>query len=135
MAAKLTPKQEQFCQKYIETGNASKAYRQSYNAGKMKAETINRKAKALLDNGKIGARLEALHERGLKRHDITVDSLTGMYMESYEMGKKLWNAAAMKGAADGLAKLYGYGAEKHEHSGPGGGPIKHREIIRSVVSS
>ena len=30
----LTPKQEKFCQKYIEMGNASEAYRQAYNASK-----------------------------------------------------------------------------------------------------
>ena len=27
---KLTPKQEKFCQVFIETGNASEAYRQAY---------------------------------------------------------------------------------------------------------
>ena len=31
----LTPKQEKFCQLYIELGNASEAYRQSYDCSKM----------------------------------------------------------------------------------------------------
>lgn len=30
----LTPKQEKFCQLYIELGNASEAYRQSYDCSK-----------------------------------------------------------------------------------------------------
>ena len=32
---RLTPKQEGFCQNYIETGNASEAYRLNYNAQNM----------------------------------------------------------------------------------------------------
>ena len=60
MAKKLTPKQESFCLAYIETGNASEAYRQAYNAKNMKPETINRKAKVELDKGKIRARVEEL---------------------------------------------------------------------------
>ena len=57
---KLTIKQEAFCLAYIESGNASAAYRSAYNAGRMKPATINRKAKELLDNGKIAARLQVL---------------------------------------------------------------------------
>lgn len=58
---KLTAKQEKFCQEYIQCGNASEAYRQSYDIGEMKPETINRKAKELMDNGKITARLQELN--------------------------------------------------------------------------
>ncbi|WP_313397130.1 terminase small subunit [Stutzerimonas nitrititolerans] len=57
----LTQKQEAFCIAYLKLGNASEAYRQSYNAERMKPESINRKAKELLDNGKIAARLEELN--------------------------------------------------------------------------
>ena len=56
----LTPKQESFCQKYIELGNASEAYRQSYDADDMNMNTVNRKAKELLDNGKITARVNQI---------------------------------------------------------------------------
>ena len=41
---KLTIKQEKFCNLYIELGNASEAYRQSYNCEKMKPESVNNKA-------------------------------------------------------------------------------------------
>lgn len=37
----LTPKQETFCLAYIETGNASEAYRQAYDAENMKPDTVN----------------------------------------------------------------------------------------------
>lgn len=62
---RLTPKQEKFCLEYLKCGNASEAYRQSYNAEKMKPESVNRKAKELLDNVKIRARLEELNEAAI----------------------------------------------------------------------
>ena len=49
----LTPKQEGFCISYIETGNASEAYRLNYSVEKMKPDTVNRKAKFEMDKGKI----------------------------------------------------------------------------------
>ncbi|MEM8160551.1 terminase small subunit, partial [Morganella morganii] len=49
----LTVKQEKFCQAYVETGNASEAYRSAYSADKMKAATVNSKAYELLNNGEI----------------------------------------------------------------------------------
>jgi len=51
MESNLTPKQEKFCNLYLETGNASEAYRSSYSASRMKPETIHRRAKELLDHG------------------------------------------------------------------------------------
>lgn len=57
----LTPKQEAFCLAYLRTGNASEAYRLSYEAQNMKPESVNRKAKELLDNVKIAARLQDLN--------------------------------------------------------------------------
>lgn len=73
--AKLTPKQEKFCQKYIETGNASEAYRQSYNTNKMSDEAVKVEASKLLDNPKITLTLERLRSKHQKRHQITVDTL------------------------------------------------------------
>lgn len=66
--AELTQKQENFCMAYLETGNASEAYRRAYDAGKMKPESVNRKAKELLDNGKITARLSSLRKASETKH-------------------------------------------------------------------
>ena len=71
----LTPKQEKFCNTYIETGNASEAYRSAYNCSKMKPETINRKAKELLDNGKITARITDLQDELKEISDIKKERL------------------------------------------------------------
>ncbi|QQV90560.1 terminase small subunit [Polaribacter phage Danklef_1] len=60
--AKLTPKQEKFCQEYVITGNKSQAYRLSYSASKMKSETINVKANELSNVGKVSVRIKELKE-------------------------------------------------------------------------
>nr|WP_277990356.1 terminase small subunit [Pandoraea sp. LA3] len=69
----MTQKQEAFCLAYIETGNASEAYRRAYNAAKMSAATVNRTAKELLDNPKIAARLEALRAPVRERAQMTLE--------------------------------------------------------------
>lgn len=70
----LTPKQEKFCLVYLETGNASEAYRQVYDASRMKPETVNRNAKHLLDNNKIVTRLEELKKPVREAAQITLQS-------------------------------------------------------------
>lgn len=78
----LTPKQEAFCQAYIQTGNKSEAYRMSYNCSKMKPETIHVKANELFNIGKVSVRVEELQSEVAERNQITVDeliqSLSGM---------------------------------------------------------
>jgi len=71
MAKHLTPKQELFCNVYLETGNASEAYRRAYNCSMMKPETINVKAIELLQNGKIAVRLAEMQKELKKASDIT----------------------------------------------------------------
>lgn len=73
MAANLTAKQEAFCIAYLETGNASEAYRRAYGATNMSPTTVNRKAKGLIDNGKIGARLHDLRAPAVKKAQITLE--------------------------------------------------------------
>jgi phage terminase small subunit len=69
----LTLKQENVCLAYLETGNASEAYRQAYRAGKMKPETVNRKAVDLLENGKITARLQELRQPAVEAAQVTLE--------------------------------------------------------------
>lgn len=69
----LSPKQEAFCIAYIETGNASEAYRRAYSAEKMKPETVNRTAKELIDHPKIAARLQELRKPAVKAAQITLE--------------------------------------------------------------
>lgn len=103
----LTPKQEAFCLAYIETGNASEAYRQAYEAEEMKPETVHRKAKELMDNGKITARIEELKAEHAERHKLTVDDLLAELEEARLLAKEKENPNAMTQATMGKAKLLG----------------------------
>jgi len=106
---KLTVKQEAFCLAYIETGNASEAYRRSYDVQDMKPVSINRKAKELIDNGKITARVAELQQSLVKRHEVTVDSLMLELEEARmaAMGASNPQSAAAVAATMGKAKLAG----------------------------
>ena len=112
----LTPKQEGFCRSYIETGNASEAYRRSYDAQGMKPESINRKAKELMDNVKIAARVAELQQSLVKRHEVTVDSLMLELEEARTaaMGATNPQSAAAVAATMGKAKLAGLLIDKVE---------------------
>ncbi|WP_288061370.1 terminase small subunit [Rodentibacter caecimuris] len=103
----LTPKQEKFCQLYIELGNASEAYRQSYNAEKMSAKTINEEANALLNNPKITPRVEELRSQHQQRHNLTVDKMIADLQEYRDicMGRKpLTITTVVKNTQEGTAK-------------------------------
>lgn len=58
----LTAKQEAFCQAIADGMNQSDAYRSAYNAGSMKAETIQSKASILMSGGMVRARVNELRE-------------------------------------------------------------------------
>ena len=121
----LTPKQKSFCQLYIELGNASEAYRQSYDADSMNENTVNREANKLLDNPKITTRLELIRKEHSKRHNITVDSLLLELEEARQAafeGERPQVSAAVS-ATMGKAKLLGLDKQVIEHTGPNGGAI------------
>jgi phage terminase small subunit len=67
----LTPKQEKFCLVYLESGNASEAYRLAYDASNMKMETVNRRAFDLLQNSKIKARINGLRDAVAEKAIVT----------------------------------------------------------------
>ncbi len=116
----LTPKQEKFCQKYIELGNASEAYRQSYDSANMKPEVVNNKASALLAKGEIRVRLEELRKPLLETHQITVHSLIGELDEARDVGIETKNANAMISATMAKAKIAGLVIDKSELTGKDG---------------
>ena len=58
--SKLTLKQEGFCMSYIETSNASEAYRLNYDASKMSDKSVHKTASVLLNNPKVTPRLKEL---------------------------------------------------------------------------
>lgn len=71
MAKELTPKQESFVLAYLKTGNASEAYRSSYNASDMADHVVHVKASELLKNGKVAVRLGDLRRAVVERAIIS----------------------------------------------------------------
>lgn len=88
----ITPKQEAFCLAYIETGNASEAYRRSYSAENMKDATVQRKAFELLKDGKITAAIQGLREKAtakaVKRLEISKEWVLEQLVENVKMAKQ-----------------------------------------------
>ena len=127
MSQKLTIKQENFCQLFIEIGNASDAYRQAYDVENMRDTTINRNAHALMENNKIATRLAELMEIHAERHNINVDKLTNMHMAAYFLAMQSNNPSAAATNIQGIARLHGLliergsithtGTVTHEHEG------------------
>lgn len=74
---KLTIKQEAFCHAYIETGNASEAYRRTYGCVNWKDKSVWEKASVLLANVKVQSRVNQLRDGIQKRHEVTVDRIVG----------------------------------------------------------
>ena len=78
MQGNLTIKQEKFCNYYLETGNASEAYRRAFSCSRMKEKTIWEKASVLLLKDKVRARIEQLRVELQRRSDITKDEAVGI---------------------------------------------------------
>jgi phage terminase small subunit len=111
--SKLTPKQEAFARAYVETGNASEAYRRSFEVGKnTKPESVWVNASKLLSDAKVAQRVEELFARAVERTMVTVDSLTRELDEDRVLARKLDMPSAAITAVMGKAKLHGLAADR-----------------------
>ena len=115
MADKLTPKQEAFAAAFIETSNASEAYRTAYDVREdTKPESIWVNASKLLSDAKVAQRVAELQQEHRERHAVTVDSLTLELEEARIVATSEKQGAAMTSATMGKAKLHGLLVEKNE---------------------
>ncbi len=111
----LTPKQEKFAQVWHATGNKSEAYRQAYNAGNMSEAAIVSKAYEVSVNGAVAVRFAELQKAAQKRNNVTVDTVSQMYLKAWKLAEEIKNPAAMVSAASGMAKLHGLNAPDKQH--------------------
>lgn len=72
---KLTIKQEKFCNYYVETGNASEAYRRAYSCGKMTDKQVWEEASKLLNSPKVAQRVKELQNELKLSSDISKERL------------------------------------------------------------
>ena len=74
---RLTPKQDDFCRKFLELKSASAAYREVYDAAGSKPETVHRNATTLLNNSKVATRLDELRAKADQYTGITLEEVSG----------------------------------------------------------
>lgn len=113
----LTPKQEKFAQVYVETSNASEAYRQSYNASNMKQESIAVNASKLLSNTNVTLRVQQIREDLSKSAQIGLKELLEELEEARlaALEADTPQSSAAVAATMGKAKLLGLDKQIIDH--------------------
>ena len=131
---KLTPKQRKFAEEYVNTGNASEAYRRAYDVAKTTSnEVIAVKASELLKNGNISVRVKDLQKQEAEAFQITRKEVAEGYFKMIKSWEYLMDLAAKenltkeqkakfyllkemvkgsdyRGAYDSIAKMFGLNA-------------------------
>jgi len=112
---KLTPKQESFCLGYLETGNASEAYRKAYQVRMTTTKkSINEAASALLATPKISSRVAELRaavvEKVVWERQHSLQVLAAVARSATEP------ATSRIAAVKELNAMHGYNApSQHQH--------------------
>lgn len=131
---KLTPKQSKFAEEYVNTGNASEAYRRAYDVSPdTKLETINVNASKLLSDTNISLRVQELKTKEAEAFQITRKEVADGYFKMIKSWEYLMDLAAKenltkeqkakfyllkemvkgsdyRGAYDSIAKMFGLNA-------------------------
>ena len=131
---KLTPKQSKFAEEYVNTGNASEAYRRAYDVSPdTKLETINVNASKLLSDTNISLRVQELKTKEAEAFQITRKEVAEGYFKMIKSWEYLMDLAAKenltkeqkakfyllkemvkgsdyRGAYDSIAKMFGLNA-------------------------
>ena len=106
---KLTIKQEAFARAYVETGNASEAYRRAYNAENMQQITVTKRASELLARGDIAGMVsemrKELTERTMWEREDSVRVLAAIATEDQDAPH-----AARVSAIKEINAMFGYNA-------------------------
>ena len=82
---KLTPKQELFCQEYIQCLNQTVAYMKAYQTDNR--EQARKYASRLMSNEDIKARVDELKAEIVERYQLTREQVVDMAMNVYLMAK------------------------------------------------
>lgn len=117
---KLTEKQERFCLAYIETGNASEAYRMAYKPKKGSDATANREGKRLMDNPKIATRLEELRAPVREKAQITLEQHLDDLKRLRDLAESDGKFSAAVTAEINRGKASGLYVEKVDHTSSDG---------------
>lgn len=105
---------------YLETGNASEAYRRAYSCSNMNPATVNRSAKDVIDNPKIRARLESLRAPALESARMTIEGHLERLKVLSEKAEAEGKFAAAVTAEMARGKVSGFYVEKVDHTSTDG---------------
>ena len=103
---KLTPRQESFARKFVECGNASQAYRDTFGS-KGSDATVATQASRTLALPVVQAYVAELRANVRVEHNVTVAGLIVELEEARQIGRQTGNASAMVAATMAKAKLSG----------------------------
>ncbi|MBX3583667.1 MAG: terminase small subunit [Rhizobiaceae bacterium] len=136
--SELTPKQEAFALAYVETGNASEAYRRSYDVSPdTKPESIWVNASKLLADAKVSQRVKELQKEARALSLVTVGTLTQELDEARQKAMaEAKGASAAVSATMGKAKLHGLLVDKVAQTDTSGKDIpdaSNRELAKAVA--
>ena len=106
----LTAKQEAFCQAIADGMTQADAYRASYNAEKMKPESVQVKASVLMADGKIALRVAELRGALAKKALWTREKSVAGLVKAFQVAEDAGNAAAMTGSIKELNAMHGFNA-------------------------
>lgn len=130
----LTPKETRFVAEYLTDLNATKAAA----AAGYSARTAKAIGSELLKRPRIKAAIAERQAELAEKIEVTqewvVGNLKSVADRCLENGEA-FNPAGANRALELLGKHLGMFAEKHEHGGPGGGPIPFSVIERRIVRS
>lgn len=113
----LTQKQEAFALAYINTGNASEAYRQAYNVKTGKAESVHECACRVFRNVKVASRIKELQTMAAEQSVYTLsEHLTRLKELSEKSEAEAKFSEAIK-AEELRGRASGFYTDKVEHSG------------------
>lgn len=105
MSDRLTPKQEAFALAYLETGNASEAYRRSYNCKPdAKPEGIAVNASKLLSDANVALRVAQLQERASAKVVLNRSWVLERLMRNADKALELEDVTASNKALELLGK-------------------------------
>ena len=110
----LTPKQEAFAHKYVETGNASEAYRLVYDTRNMLPATIASEASGLLRHPQISPMIDSLKAAQMASVDVTASDIVRVAWDIARDGEASHGSRVSALAL--LAKRHHEFSDKHEIS-------------------
>ena len=116
----LTPKQETFCLAYLETGNATEAYRRAYSPKTKSDTSLWRMAKAVMDNIKVKSRIAELREPAANCAKVTLTEHINTLQRLRDLAEKEAKFDAAIKAEMAIGKVSGLYTEKLDLSSKDG---------------